>query len=224
MRCLEPTNALTSASTLSALLAPPARSPLDELACRARAGDAAAGESLFRHLLVRLRPLVARAARGLSPADVEDLVQEIAVAAWEVDLHRYDPARGSFLVFVGKRLRWRVADHRRKLARRRADSLEARLSSGAAEPEDALARPDDKIALQAREATLLRLPSLLGDALDGMRDGAAKAALVQHDLQGKALTEVARSLGVHASNACRARKRALEHLQRTLPEEARAAA
>lgn len=222
MRCLEPTNACAATiSSLRRIPAPP-KTPLCALALAAQGGDARAADALAARLVAALRPLVTRHSRGLCAADVDDLVQDVVVAAFETDLARFDPSKGSFLSFVAKRMRWRVADVLRTSGKRRVDALDDVVA--ACEPADPLASPEARARAAAKERALLALPRLVDDALAAMRDPAARKALVRHDLDGVALVDVARELGVHASNACRARKRALAHLATALPQELRAAA
>jgi RNA polymerase sigma factor (sigma-70 family) len=195
-------------------------SALDALALKAQGGCAAASRQLFSTLLRRLRPIVAReaarAGRPLAPVDIDDVVQELATSIWACDLHRFDATRGGFTTFLRKRVLWRLADLRRAQARHQHESLEERVEQ-LREPEAEGAAPDERLRSRAREQALSDLPQALESALEGLTDPAARAAFTRYDVDGAPLAVVAQELGVHPSNACRARKRALHFLARTLP-------
>jgi RNA polymerase sigma factor (sigma-70 family) len=202
---------------------PAPRAQLSDLASLAQQGDEAALSRLLRALSARLPGLVfgELATRGyhLSEADVQDLAQEVLISVWQKDLGRYCPERGAFVAFVRGRVRWAVADAVRKRSRRAQVPLER---EGGQELEAVGARPDEVCAQTDRELKLLVLPRLVLHALAA--DDAACAAVVGNDLERRTLAEVAEGLGVHTSNACRARKRGLSLLQQRLPAELRAAA
>ncbi len=222
MRCLEPTNTCAH-QTLSLVSAPRVDSPrtrMDALACSAQQGDARAADRLARLLYLSLRPVIARMTRGLPAADLEDIVQDVVIAAFETDLARFDPQRGSFLSFVAKRLRWRIADHVRKVGRAQGPSLDD-VALDVADPDQT---PEAQAHAHAHERALLALPRQVGRALSTLKDKQARRAFTAHDVHGLTIVEVARDLGVHASNACRARQRALRHLAQALPASIRLAA
>lgn len=222
MRCLEPTNACASSlsSSLALSFSVVRRPTLCTLAVAARAGDERAAQQLATRLFAVLRALVGRRAPWLASWDVEDLLQDVVAGAMSIDVVKFDASKGRFFSFVAKRLRWRLADQLRTTQRNRMDALEEMPPEE--EPVDLqeLARADDT----AKERALQALPVLVDASLSSLRDAQARRALQLHDGQGLTLVDTAKALGVHPSNACRARKRALKHLARTLPPEVRAAA
>jgi RNA polymerase sigma factor (sigma-70 family) len=193
---------------------------MDGLAVRAQQGDARAADQLAQMLYMSLRPVIARMTRGLSPTDLEDVVQDVVIAAFATDLARFDPARGAFLSFVAKRLAWRIADVLRKQRRGHGPSIDDVLVDVADETQTQATLA----AAHAHERALLALPRAIDETLATMKDAQARRAFTGHDLEGKTIVDVARSLRCHPSNACRARKRALDHLARKLPDAIRLAA
>lgn len=201
------------------------RPNLSALAVRAQAGDQAACDALLRGLLgwvpatlfkeVRLRGLV------LDDADVMDLAQDIVLDVWRKDLQRFQQDKGDFLGFVMARVRWRLTDEIRRRTRHGLVSLDEDMESGH-DHEAKGAQPDEKSEEATRELKLILLPAVVDRALSD--DDAARRAVQSYDLDDKPLKEVASELGVHVSNACRARKRGLALLAVRLPQELRAAA
>lgn len=200
-------------------------SPLCLLAARAQRGEQPALERLLASLSERLPSLVFRelGLRGyhLADADVQDLAQDVLILVWQRDLGRFDSERGGFLSFVRGRVRWAVADAVRKKTRQAHVSLEDRQEEGY-ELEAEGARPDETQERAERELKLLVLPKLVKETL--ACDESARLAVMGNDLERRTLAEVATDLGVHISNACRARKRGLALLQQRLPQELRVAA
>jgi RNA polymerase sigma factor (sigma-70 family) len=219
MRCLEPTNTTTH-QTLSLVRPQSARARMDALATRAQQGDARAADQLAQLLYTSLRPVVGRMTRGLPQADLEDVLQDVVIAAFEKDLARFDPTRGAFLSFVAKRLGWRIADVVRQHRRAPGPSLDDVMLDIV----DPTQTPEAQTAAHAHEQALLALPRMIDATLATLRDQQARHAFVAHDLRGRTIVDVAGDLGIHASNACRARQRALAHLARTLPPSIRLAA
>ena len=101
--------------------APPA---LEALMRRAQAGDAEAYRTLLSEVALRMRRIVRHRAPWLSPADVEDLVQDILLS-----LHQgratWDPDR-PFLPWIVTIARARLADNARRYSRRAALDLAVR--------------------------------------------------------------------------------------------------
>lgn len=201
------------------------RSTLSSLAVAAQDGclrsrDALLG-ALSGWLSKALFREVGRRGLRLDDADVEDLAQDILLEVWRRDLARYHAERGDFLGFVMARVRWRLSDELRRRAKQAAGSLDEE-GEEAHEPTVESDRPDEKLLSAERELTLIVLPSLVARALDD--DADARDAVRAYDLEGRPLREVASTLGVHISNASRARKRGLHLLSRRLPAAVRAAA
>jgi len=166
-----------------------------------------------------LRREIRRRGVRISAADVDDLEQELLIDVWQIDLERFDPARGTLGAFITRRVQWKLIDHLRRLGRHRHESLDARADAGLAEPGTSETRPDHLHDETRRELTLLSLAGAAREVLSALKDPAAACALLRHDLDGVPLREVARELGVHPSSATRARQRALVGLQNGLSSE-----
>jgi RNA polymerase sigma-70 factor (ECF subfamily) len=122
---------------------------------------------------------------GVRPADVEDLAHDVFVAVHRrfAEYDRARPIRPWLFAFA-----YRVAADHRRLARHRRE----RPDHGD-EVADPGARPDDRFAqAEARQRVLAAL-----DAIDLDR----RAVLVMHDLDGHAIPDVARALGVPLNTA-----------------------
>lgn len=189
---------------------------LDELAMRAQQGEPGAADELLERLLVRLRPLVRyrvlTVARGaLCEADVDDVLQDVVLRIWQQDLARFDPSRSGFLTWVSRRLGWHLATSVRRSRRNRIDELDdAELEEVVDEGRD----PPSLLAARDAERALLALPRHVVELVD--MDEQARTAVTRCGLEGATLTEVAREMRVHVSNACRARQRGLKALARQL--------
>jgi RNA polymerase sigma factor (sigma-70 family) len=186
-------------------------------------------ERLLSTLTERVRSMVFREIEGtrrhLSRDECDDVVQEVLIAVWTKDLHRFDPERASFAAFIRRRVSWGVGDVLRKRGRQRSTSLEAATESDTIAEPVAVGQDPVSLARDAeRELTLLVLPTLVERELDEMGDDAARTAILSHDVAQRPLREVAATLGVHASNATRARQRGLRYLERSLPAAVRVAA
>lgn len=160
--------------------------------------------------------VVARALwkRGGRTADLEELEAVGNVLLVEATL-AYDPARGtSFRTFASRCVARGIVDHLRasKRARRRATEEDARAVHSAFDVvASAQEREDGGVLGSAldREA----LVGALHEAIEGL--GSIEAALVRGVyLEGRALSEVARSLGVKYAWAWEVRGRAFETLRR----------
>lgn len=86
-------------------------------------GDAQAYHSLLGEVALRMRRLVRRRAPWLTPADVEDVVQDILLSLHQVR-GTWDPAR-PFLPWIVAIAHARLADNARKYARRARIDLAA---------------------------------------------------------------------------------------------------
>ena len=192
----------------------PARS-LDALAVRAQRAEPGAVDELIDDLLERLRPIISyrvltRARGALSEVDIDDVVQDIVILIWQHDLPLFDAHRSGFLTFVNRRLQWHLADTARK-ARVRAgeEADDAELESVVDDGRD----PESLLKAHAREVAMMNMSRTIRRAGP---DTTAGKVLVEHDLRGARLADVARQLHIHVSNACRARQRGLRHLARHL--------
>lgn len=188
---------------------------LDALAVRAQRGEAHAVQLLLEALAVRLRRIVGHrvlAKRGyaFSEADVEDALHDLLLHIWQHDLPMFDPARSGFLTFVSRRIDWHVSDRARKARRLMGDEVEDEelelVVDEGRDPESLLAAAED-------ERTLLHLAVVIDLA---NTDDTARKVIKRHDLDGATLSDVAKELSIHVSNACRARQRGLRHLTRQL--------
>lgn len=187
-----------------------------------------AEDQLLAHLATDLRDLVCWTLRRrhleLPPDDVEDVVQELLIEAWQIDLPRYDAERGSLRSFLRARVRWRVMDAIRRLCLQvdRQQALDT-----VAEPGTLDWHPEVLLAKAAEEGRLLLLPTATKASLRRLSqrgDLHAEAAVCGHDLEGQPLRELAARLSIHPSSATRARQRAITHLRQDLPPALRTAA
>lgn len=205
----------------------PSSAPLEALWHR-REHDANANAQLLRELLRVLRGLVGKDldARGyfLDGDDVDDVVQELLIEVWEKDLERFDPEKGSLLSFLKTRVRWRVADQVRRLARRKSDSLDQALEDENFDVVCPAPTPAARCLQHERQHQLLLVKAVATQTLDAMNDDAARLSVQMHDFQGAPLRDVAKALDVHPSNATRARKRGLMRIRKALPAPLREAA
>lgn len=92
------------------------RRALEDLMRQAQAGDARAYQLLLSEVAIRVRRLVSRRAPWLSPADREDVVQDILLSVHQARA-TWDPAR-PFLPWMVAIARARLADNARRYARR----------------------------------------------------------------------------------------------------------
>lgn len=201
---------------------------LNALFTRTLAGDADAERALYVRLLDVIRELAEQTLRrrgfALPVDEIEDLVQDLVIEAWQVDLWRFDPERGHLEDFLCARVRWRVLDAVRRQARK-AEREEA-VHLLAADPGTWDTHPEVVRAQAEHEGRLLLLPTAVKKSLRKLPHQSQKAwpLLRRHDLEGQPLCDVARGLGVHPSTVTRARHRALDHLAAHLPEVLREAA
>jgi RNA polymerase sigma factor (sigma-70 family) len=211
-----PLSPAPAVNVVNAVTPAPASRCLDHLAVAARDGDAAAEKALLESLVEKLRPLVVfnvtcRARGALVAADIDDLVQDLILLLWKHDLARFDPSRAGFLTFANRRLRWHLADRARLARRDRGEELDdAELEQVIDVDRD----PESLLASHEREVMVSTLEKVVAAAAGSDTD--AKDVVVRCDLHGARLREVAAELGIHVSNACRARKRGLKHLARHL--------
>lgn len=174
-------------------------------------GDGQIGET--ERAVVRV---VARALwkRGGRTADLEELEAVGNVLLVEATL-AYDPARRtSFRTFASRCVARGIVDHLRasKRARRRATEEDARAVHSAFDVGASQQEREDGGVL-AVEMDRRTLVGALRAAIEGL--GPIEAALVRGVyLEGRALSEVARSLGVKYAWAWEVRVRALETLRR----------
>jgi RNA polymerase sigma-70 factor (ECF subfamily) len=160
--------------------APPVRA--DELALveRCRRGDLGAFEELYRAHSGRLYSVACRIVGN--PADAEDLLQEIFLAAHrKLDSFRGESALGTWLYRLATNL---CLDHLRSKAAR------ARHMTDALDDGDTLA---DLSSSSLADRTLSRMD--LERALEHLPDG-CRAAFVLHDVEGLEHREVAEVLGI----------------------------
>ena len=190
-------------------------------ACHVRPATEMLSE-VSRRLPILVRSELARRGYRLGEAEQDEVVQDILIEVWLVDLQRYDPARGELLSFVRRRVGWRVADRVRALARAqsRAESLDARREHSDGEPIAHGDAPDELSDCGAQERALLQMEKSVRASLREAGDDAACVAVQRHDLEGVPLCVVAQELGVHPSGATRARQRGLRRLRTSLAVEA----
>ncbi|MCC7108868.1 MAG: sigma-70 family RNA polymerase sigma factor [Deltaproteobacteria bacterium] len=188
---------------------------LDALAVAARDGDRRALQQLLAQVRARIRPLVRHkvgllGAGVLSMADVEDVVQEVVLAAWRFDVPRFDPARGSFSTFLSRRLAWHVVD----AVRSRARHVHADIDAPGFEAPSAT-DAETLLATAALEQSLTLLVPQLELALAELSPD-ERYVVRRYDLEGARIADVAAELGKNPSKACRARQRALKRLSARL--------
>ena len=201
---------------------------LTALFIRVQGGDRRAQQDLFEALrpvlLQMTRAIIRQRNYRLSQAQLDDLLQELLFDIWRFDLQRFDPSRGELFTFLRKRIQWKIVDQIRVHARHQCDSLERRLEELNEEPGHDASNPESLHAQFSWERYLNHLPSLVQEHLSDMDDTSAQQAILRHDIDGIPLKQVAQELGIHPSNATRARKRGLIFLQDTWPADWREAA
>jgi RNA polymerase sigma-70 factor (ECF subfamily) len=157
-----------------------ARSEDRALVERVRAGDLGAFEELYRSYSPRLYSLVLRMLGH--PADAEDLLQEIFLAAHrKLESYRGDAALGTWLYRLATN---QCLDYLRSRAAR------TRQVTGTLDDEIGLAESGSH-AIVERTVAKLDLERALAQLPDG-----ARAAFVLHDVEGLEHREVAEALGV----------------------------
>lgn len=202
---------------------------LQELALLAQRGDDAALERLLGQLQSILKPWIygglIKRGRFRCDSDVDDILQDILISIWQIDLPKFDATKGHLLGFLRQRVAWRVGDSIRREARSRTEEwTEINEQCASLEYEHT---PDQKLAQSQHEQKLWLLPHVVAEALDELSetaDPAAAHAVRAHDLEGRPLREVAQELQVHVSNACRARQRGLHWISSKLDSTWREAA
>jgi len=146
----------------------------DDLVQRARAGDEAAFEALYRAHAGRVYALCLRMTGDEAVA--KELTQDAFVRAWEqLRSFRGDAAFGTWLHRLTVNA---VLMDRRQAARRREDALEA---EGTAAPAALRAQPELRMDI---EAAVRALPPM------------ARQVLVLHDIEGYEHAEIGRALGI----------------------------
>lgn len=178
-----------------------------------------------RELLVSLvRFELNRRRLHLEPPEIDELVQDLLVLAWRRDLPRFDPTKGRLGSFLATRVRWMIVDRMRRRPDDAPWSLDRVLEDAGPDAVDALARcPDEALHDARRELVLLTFDGEVQSALQALKP-VERRAIVEHDLKGATLTEVATKLKRHPANASRARQRGLARLRDALGERYREAA
>jgi RNA polymerase sigma-70 factor (ECF subfamily) len=183
-------------------LPPPARDAAsDAVLIRAVAGgDRAAFVALFERYAGRVKAFAMR--RGATPADAEEIVQDVLVAVWR-HAGSFDPARAAASTWIFTIARNRRVDLARRVGRERLP-----------DPEDPTLVPepwgDPLRALEAAEsegrlrAAIAALPA------------AQRAVLVAGFYEGLSHGEIARRLGLPLGTVKSRIRLAFRHLQRIL--------
>jgi RNA polymerase sigma-70 factor (ECF subfamily) len=160
--------------------APASRAEEQALIERCRKGDLAAFDAIYRAHAGRLYSLACRMLGN--PADAEDLLQDIFLAAYrKLDGFRGESALGTWLYRLATNL---CLDHLRSRA------AKASQVTGALEDEPALA---DVGSRRLAERTVQKMD--LERALEQLPDG-CRTAFVLHDVEGLEHREVAEMLGI----------------------------
>lgn len=192
---------------------------LEALVPRARSGDERACAAFYEALRPRFRRIAAHelVRRGLvlDEGELDDVVQEALIDTWLIDLPRFEVGRSPLWSFLRRRVRWTLLERVRGRARQRTRSLEDERARGV-DVEAEGASPDERLRAAAAERTLLSFPRAVAAAAARLEDDAARVAILRHDVEGAPLRQVALELGVHPSNATRARQRGLQRLRRDL--------
>ena len=193
---------------------PPQRGELDLLLSEAKDAPSAVREGrFFSALRKRMYVLVAqelgRNKWNLPASDVDDVVQELVLEIWRVDLERFDPTRASLLTFLRRKVRWRVIEKIRARGRR---SRPLRLS---AEMEEQIEDESTSVVQRQEEwirhETAVDACASLAD-LEGL-DERTRVVIVRHDLEGAALKDIAADMCVNPSTVTRMRQKGLRELR-----------
>jgi RNA polymerase sigma factor (sigma-70 family) len=147
-----------------------------------------------------------RGGHWLPPEDLDDLMQDIAVRALRLDIHRYDPARGTaFAAFMRKKIAWMTKTAVALTAKRLGHLVGGESAEQVCDPTP---NPEEAaFAMEVRE--------LVDDVLAA--DPRAHRVITESDFAGRTMVDLALEMGRHRAAPCRARKRALTKLRAALP-------
>ncbi len=187
--------------------------------------DAGDGRSTaVEQLVVRYRPAVVRfsRARGLSPADAEDVAQDVFLRLFEQRvLTRADPARGRFRSLLLAVTRHVIARHAERRAARKRGGGRAPVSLDHA-ADDGF-RLGDALATEARDELFDRefLACLLARALRRLQEQnpSYHEAIAAFLLEERSQREIARELGVREGDVRNRVSRGRAKLARLLRDE-----
>jgi RNA polymerase sigma-70 factor (ECF subfamily) len=171
----------------------------DELLLRVGRGDRVAFDVVYRIWAPRLGGFFR--VRGLAAHDADELAQDVLAVVWR-QAHRFDPDVGSApaWMFTIARNRW-VDRHRHH---RRIDP----------DPEDPMYVADDAASPESIVASR-RAARAVTDAIDRLPTE-QRAVLVDGQLAGRSLAEVASSSGLPLGTVKTRARLAIEHLRRAL--------
>lgn len=168
---------------------------------RAKAGDTAEFAAIYAPLVLAMVR-----ARDVGRADDEDVMQQVLLEVLKVlPTFEYDRSKGSFRGFLGKLVRERVLDLRRR--RRPVGEVDESVP----EPTDALAASVEEQWLQAH----------LEAALDRVRREVNPTTFQAFDLlviQEKSVEQVAAILGQTPNHVCVSKRRVAQRLREHLKE------
>lgn len=168
-------------------------------------------ELLRQHLTKSVRFELARRHLYMMESDQDDLVQDVLIQLWTVDLHRFDGAKASLTTFASGRLRWMLIDRIRKQARQHAVSLEKLRDAHV--PERKAPRQDPLSILEdaAHERAVCDVVSALLASSSAHNDDQAFHIVQRHHVDNVPMKDIAEEIGRHPANVTRARQRALRY-------------
>lgn len=177
-------------------------------------------ELLRLHLTKSVRFELARRHLYMMESDQDDLVQDVLIQLWTVDLHRFDGAKASLTTFASGRLRWMLIDRIRKQARERSVSLEKLRDAKVPEPVAPRQDPASILEDAAHEKAICDVVTALLSSSTAHNDDQALHIVKRHHVDNVPLKDIAEEIGRHPANVTRARQRALRYARVTLHQKA----
>lgn len=172
------------------------------------------GYAGLRILLSKLlRTELGRSHTRLSEDVFEDLVQDLLLSAYQKDLPRFDPSRGSLVGFLRSRVHWSLMNYFR--AHRNDLSVEDVETASATEPTDertAEARLLCVEEVQKRQ----EVARVVNASIKAVRDKRVRRALWHYDILGEPMKKVSKRLNIHPSTVGRVRQQGLAMLRVSL--------
>ena len=165
-----------------------------------------------RRFLENLSPGTRQLFSQMQPADVDDILQEVRLQLWSVDLKKYDASRGKLVPFVVTRIYWEAAGHLR--ARQKAAQLYDDFVSQAAE-EVPQATPEELFAEAEHQELLDEIVSWAREQLPDPLERDSVLAPVDK----RTLVEVAKQHSTEPWRVKQARKEGLYSLRKAAPKD-----
>ncbi len=172
-----------------------------------------------QHLAKRVRFELARRHLYMMEIDQEDLIQDVLIQLWTVDLHRFDASKSSVATFATGRLRWMLIDRIRKQAREHAVSLEKLADANVPDRPGYRQDPASLLEDAAYEKKIANVVAALLSSTTAHNDNQAFHIVKRHHVDNIPMKEIAAEIDRHPANVTRARQRALRYAQVSLKRQ-----